>query len=317
MKKVIIALILSIISILLNILFSKGFILNYNKEIIANILLFIRIPKIITIISSSIILALSGYIYQRLFKNPIITGHTLGITSMGALGASFAILFNLPNMTFLFSILFSLTLLVFLINIYKNSQNSILLLIIGVFFSFFSSSIISILNIFLSNTSSKSLILYLLGSLDIYGYKYPTILLFISIIFTIYTYKNLFFIEVSPLGREYIISKGIDYDKNFIKLLIISSISVSFVAATIGPVGFIGLIIPNFVSFIEKKDYKNKFLLIILYSISFLSISDFISKNIIKNYNLPIGSITSIVGVIFILIILLKFNNKTKSMSIN
>lgn len=89
---VIILLVLSIVSLcvgrysikldeIVNIIFN-----NADKVQEANLLLNIRLPRILLVIISGAALALSGMVFQSIFQNPLISPDVLGVSSGCSLG---------------------------------------------------------------------------------------------------------------------------------------------------------------------------------------------------------------------------------------
>ncbi|MDP2894238.1 MAG: iron chelate uptake ABC transporter family permease subunit, partial [Sulfurimonas sp.] len=91
----------------------------------------IRLPRLLFAFSAGAILALSGLLFQTLFRNALMTPYTLGISSGAVLGAGIAIKFGLGSLFFgitavnLFGFLgaaFTVALLLYLSKFLKNAQ---------------------------------------------------------------------------------------------------------------------------------------------------------------------------------------------------
>lgn len=67
----------------------KGEGVEINRQILLNI----RLPRILATIITGIILSVSGAIMQTLLRNPLASPYTLGISNAAAFGASFGIVF--------------------------------------------------------------------------------------------------------------------------------------------------------------------------------------------------------------------------------
>ena len=66
---------------------------NEGTEMNRQILLNIRLPRMLAAVITGIILSLSGAIMQILLRNPLASPYTLGISNAAAFGASFGIVF--------------------------------------------------------------------------------------------------------------------------------------------------------------------------------------------------------------------------------
>ena len=69
-----------------------------GEELNRQILLYIRLPRILGAIFTGILLALSGVVMQILLRNPLASPYTLGISNASAFGASFGIVFLTASM---------------------------------------------------------------------------------------------------------------------------------------------------------------------------------------------------------------------------
>lgn len=88
-------------------------------------------------------------------------------------------------------------------------------------------------------------------------------------------------------------------------LLRISVIS-SLVVAFIGPVGFIGLVAPHIARMVFGEDHRFYLSASALLGALMLSIASVVSKNIIPGVIIPVGIVTSLVGIPFFLSIIFR-----------
>ena len=138
----------------------------------------IRLPRAILAFLSGGILALSGLLFQTLFRNPLTTPFTLGISSGATLGAAIAIIFGFTSsflgfsFVTLFGFLGALS-TVGLIHYFSKklpSSSDQRLILVGIALSFLYSSILLILY-YLSDFQENYLILrFTMGSLLTVGY---------------------------------------------------------------------------------------------------------------------------------------------------
>ena len=134
--------------------------LDMPKELPSSIILTVRLPRVLCVALTGASLALSGAAMQGLLKNPLADGSTLGVSSGASLGAVVAIAFGISFKavpfagTTIMAVLFAfLSLLIILALAYRLdfslSTNTIIL--IGVIYSMFVSSAMSILITFSSS----------------------------------------------------------------------------------------------------------------------------------------------------------------------
>ncbi|MFY4843442.1 FecCD family ABC transporter permease [Aliarcobacter butzleri] len=272
----------------------------------------LRVARVILAFFVGGILALSGLIFQIIFKNELITPYTLGIASGTTLFTAIGIIL-LPIMyIFISSILGSLFTIFVLYIISKiinktsigSSTNSILL--IGIALSYFYGSALMLVFYMSSLQENYSIVRFTLGSLDTVGFSNSFVIFFVSIVFyvIIYLYKNK--IKLLLISNDMAFLKGLNVDKTNLTLLVVVSLCVGITISFTGPIGFIGLVIPHIVKIIYKKSAEKLFFPTFFFGGVFLVFSDLISRNLNTDSTLPIGVVTAFIGAPFFIYLLIK-----------
>ncbi|MCT7582573.1 iron ABC transporter permease [Aliarcobacter butzleri] len=272
----------------------------------------LRVARVILAFFVGGILALSGLIFQIIFKNELITPYTLGIASGTTLFTAIGIIL-LPTMyIFISSILGSLFTILVLYIISKiinktsigSSTNSILL--IGIALSYFYASALMLVFYMSSLQENYSIVRFTLGSLDTVGFSNSFVIFFVSIVFyvIIYLYKNK--IKLLLISNDMAFLKGLNVDKTNLNLLVVVSLCVGITISFTGPIGFIGLVIPHIVKIIYKKSAEKLFFPTFFFGGVFLVFSDLISRNLNTDSTLPIGVVTAFIGAPFFIYLLIK-----------
>src|SRR5574344_282645 len=272
----------------------------------------LKVPRTILAFFVGSILAISGLIFQIIFKNDLITPYTLGIASGTTLfSAIFIVFFPLFPLVFgsVFGSLFTV-LVLFLIskNIYKksiqNSRNSILL--IGIALSFFYSSALMLL-FFLSNLQeSYSIVRFTLGSLDIFGFFPAYVLMLTAFLMIVFIYKMKNSINLLLISNDTAFLKGLNIDKITLLILTFITICVGITISFTGPIGFVGLVIPHIVKLIYKQSATKLFIPTLFFGGTFLVFCDLISRVLPTASSLPIGVVTAFIGAPFFVYLLIR-----------
>ena len=137
----------------------------------ASIILNVRLPRVLCVLLTGSSLALCGASMQGLLKNSLADGSTLGVSTGASLGAALAIALGitLPGIPFagtmVMAILFAFLSLIIILTLayrldYSLSTNTIILL--GVIFSMFVSSILSLVITFASD-KVKNIVFWTMG----------------------------------------------------------------------------------------------------------------------------------------------------------
>jgi iron complex transport system permease protein len=280
-----------------------------SKEIIINL----RLTRAIfsSLVGAS--LSISGTVLQTILANPLADPYILGISSGATLGLcilwiffNHALMYLTPVAGFCGAIL--AIGLVLIISNYKSQIDSSRLILSGVIVNIFFSSCV-ILLLALSSDGLQNIFFWLMGDLSRASIIDVKILLFIvslSIALFFFYSKQL---NVLASGDESALSLGVNVIALRKILIILTSILVASSVSFSGPIGFVGLIIPHITRMITGNDHRILTISSGFIGAIFLIITDTISRSILTSEEIPIGVITSFIGVPFFVFLLLKKKN--------
>lgn len=267
-----------------------------DDDILRQIIIDARLSRVIMAILIGMLLSSSGAITQNVFSNPIADPYIIGIASAATFGAVIAYLFRLEDyyygiFAFIFSSIFSLV-------IFKiSAKTSItILLIIGIATSSFLGAFTSFFTYIIGENSFK-IVAWLMGNIGLNSWFHVKILILPLLFSLFYFYVNKNALNILLSGDEEAKNLGVDAHNLKIKLLIVSSLAVSFAVAFTGIIAFVGLIIPHIVRLLFKT-YDNA--LVIPYCTAlggiFLLISDTLARTLLSPVQIPIGIVTAFIG---------------------
>ncbi|WP_198306379.1 FecCD family ABC transporter permease [Arcobacter vandammei] len=298
-------------------------IINFNDifsldESLSMVFWDLRVPRVLLAFFVGSILALSGLVFQIVFKNELITPYTLGIASGTTLFSALSIVF-FPLIPLFFSSIFGsiITVLILFIISKKlsskrllNSTNSMLL--IGIALSYFYSSALMLV-FFISNLQENySIVRFTLGSLDTVG-LFPAFVVGITATFlSVFIYLNKQKINLLLISNETAFLKGLNVNRTILALLIFVTICVGISISFTGPIGFVGLVIPHIVKLIYKKSATKLFFPTLFFGGFFLVLCDLISRVLPTTSALPIGVVTAFIGALFFVYLLIRRDKKAK-----
>jgi iron complex transport system permease protein len=276
----------------------------------------LRVSRVILAFFVGGILALGGLIFQIIFKNELITPYTLGIASGTTLFTAISIVF-FPAIYMTISSVFGSVITILILyfiskQLNKNSiavsTNSILL--VGIALSYFYSSALMLV-FYMSNLQENySIVRFTLGSLDTVGFNSVLIIMIVSVIFYTIIYSNKQKIKLLLLSNDTAFLKGLNVHKINLLLLVVVSLSVGVCISFVGPIGFIGLVIPHIIKLIYKQSADKLFFPVFFFGGIFLVFSDLISRNLNTDSSLPIGVVTAFIGAPFFVYLLIRRNKK-------
>lgn len=281
------------------------------------ILLISRIPRTLTIILSASALSVGGLIMQSIAKNKFVSPGIIGTTQAATIGVLVAHLF-FPGMAlwvqFIFSFITSLVAsFVFIWFLNKiQFKNEVYVPLIGMMFG----ALISSVSIMLAQSTNT---LQFLNSIGVGSFTNKTIGTFEMIFFVVpalimaVIYTSEF--NIVSLGKDFSNNLGVNYNKVIMIGIIIVSVITASTFIVVGPLPFLGLIIPNLVSLYYGDHLKKSiFDLMILGSI-FVLVCDIIARSVLYlitgyNFEVAVGFVMGIIGAFIFLYLLLR---KTKN----
>lgn len=287
------------------------------KDSYIQIILQIRLPRIILGAIVGMALAVVGAVYQGIFKNPMADPYVLGVSSGSALGAAIAIVigFNATILsmsgTALLAFVFAMITTFLVYNIAKvgGRAPTVNLLLAGVAMSFFLSSIISILMIIDRNQIDK-IVFWTMGSLSSASWKEVKFLVAVSLPLTILIMFFARDINVILVDEESAKTMGVDSEKVKKIMLGVCSLIVASCVSVSGIIGFIGLIIPHAVRMFTGSDNRKLIPFSAVCGAAFMIISDTLARTLMSPTEIPVGAITSMFGAPYFIYLLYK--NKKK-----
>lgn len=275
------------------------------------IILRVRLPRVLCVALTGASLSLCGAAMQGLLRNPLADGSTLGVSSGASLGAVLAIVLGMqfPGLPFagtmVMAMLFafgSLALILTLAYALDRSLATGTIILIGVVFSMFVSSLMNLLITF-AGEKIKSITFWTLGSLS--GSTYVnalTLLLALTVcggvLLALGGALNSF-----ALGEEQAQHLGVSVRR--VKLTVMAAVSVLLgVCVSIGgTIGFVGLVIPHMVRLVLGPDHRRLLPASLLAGAVFLLLADLVGRTLLSPIELPIGVVTSLVGAVAFLMI--------------
>ena len=250
------------------------------------IILRVRLPRVLCVALTGASLSLCGAAMQGLLRNPLADGSTLGVSSGASLGAVLAIVLGMqfPGLPFagtmVMAMLFafgSLALILTLAYALDRSLATGTIILIGVVFSMFVSSLMNLLITF-AGEKIKSITFWTLGSLS--GSTYVnalTLLLALTVcggvLLALGGALNAF-----ALGEEQAQHLGVSVRR--VKLTVMAAVSVLLgVCVSIGgTIGFVGLVIPHMVRLVLGPDHRRLLPASLLAGAVFLLLADLVGR---------------------------------------
>ena len=278
----------------------------------------IRIPRILISILCGALLGGTGAVFQGFFRNPLADSGIIGISSGATFGAVLSGLIPLGTFAlvseislFAFSGALLSAFFVYLISKIFRERSSVTLLLSGTAIGTFFSAVTSI--IILSHEKDlHSYFAWTCGSFNAKGWNEFFVFVIPSCVALVMLELSAKHLDVLVCGEQSAKAFGLNY--NFVRnwILIAGSLASACAVCEGGIISFVGLIAPHIVRKIYGPKHKILIFESMIYGAGLMLASDTLARTVIAPSEIPVGIITSLVGVPFFLFALVKMNGGKK-----
>ncbi|MEW6535236.1 MAG: iron ABC transporter permease [Candidatus Auribacterota bacterium] len=286
-----------------------------DQSIAAHILWRIRLPRCVMAYCGGALLAVGGMVFQSLFRNPLATPFTLGVSSGCSLGAALSIaalpyfsLFGFDSTTLCaFGGGMLATGVVYLLTSLRRDFHSTYMLLAGIAVTLFFSSMVLLIQYTAHFHSTFHIFRWLIGGIETVSVTAMVRIIPVTLVIPLIIFLYGKELDLLLVGDEIAVSKGIDIRTVKFMLFLLVSIMVSCIVAICGPIAFVGMIIPHMCRLIFGPRHRKLTVLSFLWGGLFLLLCDTIARTVTAPTELPVGLITAFLGGPFFLWILIQY----------
>ena len=285
---------------------------NYDYEILIRV----RLPRILLAAIIGAALAASGCVFQAVLRNPLADPYILGISSGAGLGTLAAVLlgwtWSLFGMSAIMLTAFAgaigTTWLVWFIGKAAGRANITGLLLAGVVVNAFFSAMIMFLTSIASAKEMQTTMFWLMGSIaQMQKFEVIAASALIVIVGVIILTRFGPALNILSFGAEDAAALGLSVSTVCISVFAVAAFITSTAVCLSGLVGFVGLVVPHAVRLVAGPDHRQLIPLSALIGAAFVVPADTLARVIIAPATLPVGVVTAMVGGPFFLILLVRY----------
>jgi iron complex transport system permease protein len=289
--------------------------LPFAENVDAQIFFVARLPRVLVAALVGGALASAGVVFQALFRNPLASPDTLGVSSGAALGAMAAIalgfdvsiggltaipLASLAGSTGALAIVYTLA------TARRRGMSTTVLLLAGVTMTAFFSALIMFMQYMADFTDTFRMVRWLMGTLDVGSYApivavVPLMLVAFGLLSTLPRPLDLL-----SLGADAASARGVDVPRVERLALVSASLATGAAVSLGGPVGFVGIIVPHMVRLVVGSDHRLVLPASALFGATFLIACDLAARTLFSPIEVPVGIVTALVGGPFFLWLLIR-----------
>ncbi len=267
-----------------------------------------RVPRTAALMLTGAAMSMAGLVTQLITQNRMVEPTTTGTIEWAGLGLILVYLV-IPAPTLVQrmggAIVFSFigTMIFFFFLRKVKLRSSLIVPIIGMMLGAVISSISTFIGLLFQMTQSiESWFVGSFAPVQIGRYEYLWLIVFINILIFVYADR----LTLAGLGEDVATSLGVNYNKIVILGTGLISVAVGIVAAVIGNLPFLGLIVPNIVSMYRGDDLKSNLPWVCVLGMGAITLCDIISRTIIMPFEVPVSLILGTVGAVIFIVILMK-----------
>ena len=285
-----------------------------TDEMSRNIIMSIRLPRIVAAIVLGGALSLSGYLLQTFFNNPIVGPYVLGVSSGAKLTVALALIYSLSKGVVMNSFLMvfaafcgSMISMGFVLLVSVRVRSAGVLVVCGIMIGYICSAITDFVVTFADDSNIVNLHNWSMGSLSGMNREKVVIMSLIVGVCLILAFFMVKPIGAYRLGESYARNMGVNVTLLRVVLILLASLLAACVTAFAGPVSFVGIAVPHLMRLMSKTSAP-----IIMIPLCFLGgavvmgLCDMIARSVFAPVEVSISSVTAVLLVPVVLMMLLK-----------
>lgn len=267
-----------------------------------------RIPRTIALMLTGAAMAMTGLIMHLVTQNKMVEPTTIGTTEWAGLGLlTVYLLFPGPSLVMRMTgaIIFSFvgTMIFFLFLRKVRLRTSLIVPIIGLMLG----AVISAFSTFMALYFNMAQVIegWFIGSfapVQVGRYEYLWIIVIVTILVFLFANR----LTLAGLGEDVATTLGVNYNQIIFLANALIAVTVGVVAAVIGNIPFLGLIVPNIISMTRGDDLKTNLPWVCLLGMGIITLCDIISRVIIMPFEVPVSLILGTIGAAVFIMILLR-----------
>ncbi|MDX1352736.1 MAG: iron ABC transporter permease [Thiomicrorhabdus sp.] len=275
----------------------------------------LRLPRVLLVMVVGAGLAVAGVALQALFRNPLAEPGLIGVSSSAALGTVFVMVlggFFWQEIQFWYMAVAAFitagltTLLIYRLATRYGKTDVALMLLAGVAINAIAGAATQLLITVSDDTQLRSVTFWMMGSFANIDWFAVLIIGLTTSIIGVLLWRLAKPLNAFMLGENICMHMGYDPAKLKWKVMWGSALMLGVAVATVGVIGFVGLIVPHIVRLMVGADHRQLIPFSALAGAVLLVWADWFAKTLIAPSELPIGLLMALIGGPFFLLMLVQ-----------
>lgn len=261
----------------------------------------VRLPRAVGAVVGGVLLGLSGLLLQTALRNPLADPYVLGVSGVAVLTAlgSYLLwrLVGLPYLGFYLGALIGASAATAALLLLANRAGILVVLMTGVLLSYASSSILQLMLLALPPEELGYLYVGLQGSFAAYPAGVPGVATALATLAVVVaTFLNLRHVAALMHGEEAAAGLGADARRAVMYVVGAAAVGVGITVASVGPVGFIGLLAPHMARWLTGRHRADLVFIETAGLGAVLALAADLAVRLLLPRELPVNVLLSLVG---------------------
>ncbi|MCK4807821.1 MAG: iron ABC transporter permease [Candidatus Aegiribacteria sp.] len=272
----------------------------------------LRLPRLVLALLTGSALSISGCVLQSILRNGLATPYTLGISAGAGLVAGSVIVSGMIMSVMGLVAAGTAGALLAVILVYalayrsrKGDYGSTLLLA-GITMNLVGASILLLFEYFSDASRIMEIVRWMMGDMAVIGWGKPLFLLPPVILGMAVVITRTGVLNQISQGDDIAHTRGVSVNRERNLLLATAALLAGSTVGAVGPVGFVGLMVPHIMRRFVGSDYRFLVPASALGGMLLVILADSLSRVVISPAELPIGIVMSLIGGPFFLVLLLR-----------
>ena len=270
-----------------------------------NVLMNVRLPRIVMTFIVGMSLAVSGAAFQAMLKNPLVDPYILGLSSGAAFGVSlFSIFIPLLPMQ-VSALIFGLVAvgISYGFATRRDETSSLALVLAGVMISAVFTALLSMVQLIIDPLRLQSLIYWTMGSFNTASWERVLSMLPLTIPAAVVIFIMRWRLNILALDDNDARYLGINAKRDKTVLILAAAVLASSAVAVSGIIILVGLVVPHIVRMLIGADNRALIPVSMALGASYLTVVDIFSRTLFT-FEMPVGIFTTLIGAPFFIFLL-------------
>ncbi|WP_241521872.1 FecCD family ABC transporter permease [Staphylococcus delphini] len=278
-------------------LFSR---LEWHTPLTATLIMEVRLPRTLLALFAGMGLTIAGQMFQIILNNPLADSFTLGLANGATVGAALAVLLGLPFVWIapLAMVLGMLSLVVVMTVAYTISRGypTRALILAGILIGSLLNAALFLLVQF-HPQRLQNIVAYMFGGFGAAEYREAVVVMSVFIIITLLLIMLVPKIKLLQMNTLSSTALGLHVERLSVTVLILATMISTVIIGFVGVIGFIGMVIPQFVHRLSRGTLPFKMVLNVLIGGTAMVLADVLGAQLLDPIQLPASVVLAILGI--------------------